>query len=169
MGNIVVKCEDDKGGKAPIETKTQWDGAFEFKDVPGSKHTLTVELKGYVRQSKYVEVSPTEHKTNVDFEMVEAKGSGSISGHVYDSTTKELVQGGHVSLVLPNGNKYAEVKDGFYEFTGLPADSYEIWVVSPQTRYYVNQQAKVIVIDGESKTQDFYMSEKKWTSGKHAY
>ena len=159
MGNIVVKCDDDKDGKAPIEAKTQWDGAFEFKDVSGSKHTLTVELKGYVKQSKTVHISRSDDNVTVDFDMVEAKGSGSISGHVYDDESKLPMKQGHVSMVLPGGNKYAELDyTGRYEFTGLAPDTYELWAAP--TGYYEGKQAFVTLAESENKTQDFFVEVK---------
>ena len=153
MGDIVVKCND---GESVLETKTQWDGSYEFKELKGSKHNLTVEVKGYAKQTKEVNVSRSDDKVTADFDMVEAKGSSSISGHVYDSESKTPLKAGHVSLVLPGGNKYAELDyAGHYEFTGLPADTYEIWAAP--TAMYINQQAKLVLGDAENKIQDFYL------------
>jgi hypothetical protein len=153
MGNILVKCDV---GESVLETKTQWDGSYEFKDLEGSKHIVTVEVKGYAKQTKEIKVSRSDDKMVVDFDMVEAKGTGSISGHVYDGLSKAPITQGHVSLVLPGGNKYAELNfSGHYEFTGLPADNYEIWAAP--SAMYVNQQAKLVLAEAETKTQDFYL------------
>jgi len=148
MGEVKVSCDD-------LTTETKWDGSYEFNTKPG-EHEVTVEAKGYLKQTRKVKTSRKDPTMNLDFDLAEERGAGRISGHVFDAQTKLPIKDGHMSLVLPNGNKYAELgSDGHYEFTGLAADTYEIWAAA--TSGYVNQQAKVPLKQGETKSLDFYL------------
>ena len=161
-GGIEVTCDDMK-----VETRS--DGSYEFSEVKVGRHNVSVQVKSYRKESKTIELSRKDEMVVLDFHLVEASGTANIRGHVYDAETKEPITEGHLSLVLNGpvvadlalmGNKYAEFgKDGYYEFKGLAADIYDIWAV-PQGRY-VDQKSTVLVGEGDTKCQDFYLEKRE--------
>jgi len=163
-GEITIKC-DDGSGEHVLETQTKWDGSYEFKglvigdDVASKKYNITVAVRGYTAQTKEIEISKDDDRANiVDFELSEAKGTCSISGHVYDAETGLPIKEGHVSLVIPTGNKYSELdSNGHYEFMGLSANTYEIWAVPTPRNYYINKKMTVMLVEGKQETQDFVL------------
>jgi hypothetical protein len=160
-GKIVITCDD-------MSTETLYDGSFEFPQVKAGQHTVTAQVRGYKSQSKSVEVSADEG-ASVDFDLVEEEGTAKIYGYVYDGETGKPITQGHLSLNLPIANKYVDIDGkGYYEFTNLRPDTYDIWVV-PRGRFE-EQKVCVTLKEGEVKRQDFQITKPpKWMEEEHPH
>jgi hypothetical protein len=147
LGSAKVACNEEK-------TITLFDGFYEFKNVKPGTYTIVASLKGFKSDSRTVTVQKDEVIT-LDFRLSEAIGTAKIYGTVYDASTKKpIASGGTIILVLPITNKYALLdKNGRYEFKDLAKDSYDLWASIPG---YEDERAKVTLVEGEEKVQDFF-------------
>jgi len=145
IGAAKVTCDGQ-------ETMTLFDGSYEFENISVGNYDVSVSLKGFRPERKTVSIKENETKV-VNFSLVEARGTSNICGYVRDSRTKRPLSGGRVILTLPVANRYALIdENGFYEFAGLQADTYDIWASVPG---YEEIKATVVLADGETKAQDF--------------
>ncbi|MCP8309031.1 MAG: carboxypeptidase regulatory-like domain-containing protein [archaeon] len=147
LGGAKVICK----GKGTI---TLFDGTYRFENLSPGTYDITVSLKGFQSQSRTIVIREGETVT-LDFYLSEAKGTARICGNVYDAETKKPVtSGGTIILILPIANRYAHLnKNGYYEFTNLVADTYDIWT---SISGYEDMKAFITVAEGEAKIQDFY-------------
>ncbi|MCP8305346.1 MAG: carboxypeptidase regulatory-like domain-containing protein [archaeon] len=147
LGRVKVVCD----GKDAI---TLFDGTYRIEGLDPGTYTITVSLKGFQSQSRVITIREDETLT-LDFYLSEARGNVKIRGNVYDAETKKAVtSGGTIILILPISNRYVHLDErGYYEFTDLVEDSYDIWT---SVSGYVDTKATVKVAEGETKTHDFY-------------
>jgi hypothetical protein len=146
LGAVKVTCD----GRS---TSTLFDGFYKFENLAPGTYNVTASLKGFRSESKIVSVKDNE-TLFVDFNLNEATGTAKICGYVRDAKTGKPLSGGTVMLILPTANRYATVdENGFYEFSNLPSDTYEVWT---SVFGYEDIKAIVRVGEGETKTQDFY-------------
>lgn len=145
LGSANVACNGES-------TITLFDGTYEFKNIEAGKITVTASLKGFKSQSKTVTIKKDSTLT-LDFHLSEATGTSRIYGRVYDAETGKPVISGAVILILPIANRFAQLKEGFYEFDNLAGDSYDLVTSLPG---YEDEKAAIDVGDGEEKIQDLH-------------
>jgi hypothetical protein len=146
LGGAKVSCSDE-------ETITLFDGTFEFSSIRSGTGLVTASMKGYQSQTQKIEI--TEGSTAcLNFQLQESIGTAKIFGNVYDYETKRPVScRGTVILILPVANLYVHTEsDGYFEFTRLPEDKYEILV---SIAGYEMAKDVVSVGEGEQVKRDF--------------
>ncbi len=122
LGCVKVTCDG-------MTITTLFDGSYRFENVSPSNYSVVVSLKGFKIQSRMIKVGKGDMLI-LDFTLQRDVGTGRIRGCVMDELTKEpITSGGTMILVMPVTNRYTEidVRDGHYEFDGLPAGTYEVW------------------------------------------
>jgi hypothetical protein len=142
------------------ETLTLFDGTFNFKNSGIGIHIIKIELEGYVKQSKDIKVEEGEEPI-LEFQLKPMEGSAKIFGYILDEETQKPIEiGGLVYMFRPISNKNAPInpKDGFYEFTNLPAGIYNIWT---SILGYEEQGMTVTIEDYEKRQLDFILSKKE--------
>ncbi len=135
------------------DTITLFDGTYRIEGLDPGTYTITVGLKGFQNQSRVITIRDNE-TMKLDFYLSKARGNAKIRGIVYDAETKKpITSGGTIILILPISNKYVHLDErGYYEFTDLVEDSYDIWTSISE---HVDTKATVKVAEGETKTYDF--------------
>ncbi len=136
-------------------TRTLFDGTYRFKNLVPSTYVVTVAQKGFQSQKKRIELGKNKI-ANLDFRVIPRKGSGKIYGYVFDSNTgKPITSGGTMILVLPSTNKQVSIrsKDGYFEFSGLPSDTHQVWA---SVLGYEDELKKINLREKEGKRVDFF-------------
>ncbi|UCE28506.1 MAG: carboxypeptidase regulatory-like domain-containing protein [Candidatus Bathyarchaeota archaeon] len=146
-----------KGAKVACgetETRTLADGYFVLDALVPGDLDVTANLQGFKPESKTISLHEGE-EINLDFHLSKAKGTAGIHGYVYDAKSKKTVgKGGSIIIVLPISNKYGSIdKDGYYEFTNLPAGTYKILT---SIQGYADNNATLKVNDAETKEHNFF-------------
>lgn len=136
------------------ETITLFDGSFTLGDITPGTCVVAVSLKGFNSQTRRIEVSEVT-TTYLNFQLQESEGTAKIFGFVYDCQTKRPVSSdGTIILILPVSNLYMHIdKDGYFEFSRLAGDKYEILVSIPG---YEQAKAVISIEDGEQLRCDFH-------------
>ena len=147
LGGVKVVCDGN-------DTLTLFDGTYRFESLNPGIYTITVSIKGFQSQNKLITIQEDEIMT-LDFYLTKALGTAKICGHVYDAETKKpIISGGTIILIQPVSNRYTHInKNGYYEFTDLAKDIYDICV---SISGYVDIKDKINVEEGETKLRDFF-------------
>ncbi|MBS7638469.1 carboxypeptidase-like regulatory domain-containing protein [Candidatus Bathyarchaeota archaeon] len=149
---VTITCD----GK---ETKTLFDGSYQFDGLSTGRHLIEVTVERYKTQRHSVEIL-REEEVILDFHLEPEEGGGRIFGYVLDGSTRKPVKtGGSVYMSHPSLNRYTSINpiNGYYEFAHLPPGKYTIWV---STIEYEDEIKIVEICNGEEKREDFIIKKK---------
>jgi hypothetical protein len=137
---------------------TLFDGSYKFEIEPGW-HTISVELKGFVKQEKEILVEDSE-EGRMDFQLKEEIGDSRIYGSIINKETGENIGKGLVFIIRPTTNRNSKIdpKTGFYEFDKLTSGTYDIWTSILQ---YEDEKSTITIGDHEEKKHDFHIKKKE--------
>jgi hypothetical protein len=164
---IIGKITDKKG--RPIsgarvkyqdsQTLTLFDGSYNFECVEPGKQNVEVELEGYKKLGKQIDIVMGE-KSVVNFQIEEETGDAKIFGYILNEDTREPVLKGLVYLIRPVSNKNVKIdpQSGSYEFVQLAPGTYDIWTSIIE---YEDEKRTVTIVEGEEKRQDFIVKKKE--------
>lgn len=142
-----VKCNGE-------ETGTLFDGTFNIENLVPSTYVVTVTQKGFQNQKKEIKLGKHQN-ADLDFRLIIKEGGGKIYGYVLDSkTSKPIGSGGTMIMILPSNNKQIPIrqKDGYFEFSKLPADTHQIWTSILE---YDDEFKEIQLEENEKKRVDF--------------
>jgi hypothetical protein len=141
------------------KTLTLFDGSYIFEDVEPGKQNIEVELEGYRKQEKHIDIVQGKESV-VNFQIEEATGDAKIFGYILNEETKEPVIKGLVYLIRPVSNKNVKIdpRTGYYEFEQLASGTYDIWTSILE---YEDEKRTVNIERGEARRQDFIVKKKE--------
>jgi len=143
------------GNDVSNSTTTNNDGYYEFNGLPAGSYTLTYEKDGYQTQTQEASLEAGETK-EIEVVTMEVGATGKIYGYVIN-IRGDPIEDAQVRLkgVRTKVSKNtASDADGFFEFTGLGADTYLLF--AKKTRF---KKTKVTVRlkEGEDKEVEIEM------------
>ena len=143
------------GNNYSDSTETDSNGYYEFGELEAGDYTLTYEKDGYVTQTMDISLEE-ENVFVVDDVIMEEVEKGKIYGYVVKINgdpieSARLKLKGVTTKVVKNISSDA---DGFFEFTGLGADTY---VIFAKKMRYKKAKATVKLAEEESKEIEIEM------------
>lgn len=146
LNAAAVTCND-------LVTTTLADGTYRFTNLSPTTYVLTVTLQGHQSATQTLIITDATTHT-VDFQLTKTTGTASITGHVFDSETRQPLKTGTIILILPISNQYSTITtDGSYTFITLPAGTYKLITSIPK---YNDCEHLVVLAEGKSQIQDIY-------------
>ncbi len=126
---------------------TNEEGYYEFSDLAARDYTLTYEKDGYQTQTKTINLGEGEEQEIEEITLEEIV-KGTIYGYVVDIEGEpveyvRLRLKGLRTKILKNESSD---KDGFFEFTGLEADTY---VITTKKRFYRKSKKTLKLLEGD--------------------
>ncbi len=145
-----------KGNSFTDETETDANGRYEFTELAKGNYTLTYEKDGYQTLTKNVSLGEGEAK-DLGSVTLEAEGAlGGIYGNVVDikGDPIESVQIKLKGVKTKVTRTESSDADGYYEFTGLDADTY---ILTAKKKRYRKFKQTVTLGEGEEKEVEVEM------------
>lgn len=129
-------------------TDTNEEGYYEFGDLVTGDYTLTYEKDGYQTQTKTINLGEGE-ELEIEEIALEEIVKGTIYGYVVniEGEPVEYVRLRLKGLRTKIFKNESSDKDGFFEFTGLEADTY---IITTKRKAYRKDKKTVRLEDGES-------------------
>ena len=145
-------------GRSPLQESAETDanGKYEFTDLAKGNYTLTYEKDGYQTLTKNVSLGEAEAK-DLGSVTLESEGAlGGIYGNVVDikGDPIESVQLKLKGVKTKVTRTESSDADGYYEFTGLGADTY---IITAKKKRYRKFKQTVTLSEGEEKEVEVEM------------
>ena len=157
IDNAVIIQETD----LPYSTETDENGYYLFIDLAVGNYALTYETEDFLTQTQYITLAEGEVK-DLGTIILEGTEKGSITGYVVNTkgnpikSVKIKLKGITTKTLFTTFSD----ADGFFEFTGLEADTY---TVIAKKKDYKRSKKTVILEDGEEKEIQIKMKKTKKT------
>ena len=145
-------------GRSPLQESAETDarGKYEFTELAKGNYTLTYEKDGYQSLTKNVSLGEAEAK-DLGTTILEEEGAlGGIYGNVVDikGDPIESVQIKLKGVKTKVTRTESSDADGYYEFTGLDADTY---IITAKKKRYRKFKQTVKLEEGEEKEVEIEM------------
>ena len=143
------------GNNYSESTETDSNGYYEFDKLAAGDYTLTYEREGYETQTMDISLEE-ENVFVVDDVTMEEMEKGKIYGYVVkiDGDPIESVRLRLKGIKTKVSKNTSSDEDGFFEFTGLGADTY---VIFAKKKRYKKAKATVKLEEDESKEIEIEM------------
>ena len=143
----------------PYSTETDENGHYIFTDVAAGNYALTYEKEDFLTQTQYITLAEGEVK-GLGTIILEGTEKGSITGYVVDTKSNpiELVKIKLKGITTKTLFTTVSDADGFFEFTGLEADTYTIIA---NKKGYKRSNKTVILEEREEKEIEIKMRKAK--------
>ena len=157
IDNAVIIQDTD----LPYSTETDENGYYLFIDLAVGNYALTYETEDFLTQTQYITLAEGEVK-DLGTIILEGTEKGSITGYVVNTkgnpikSVKIKLKGITTKTLFTTFSD----ADGFFEFTGLEADTY---TVIAKKKDYKRSKKTVILEDGEEKEIQIKMKKTKKT------
>jgi len=141
------------------------DGSCHYsQDVEPGDYTLIGAKEGYYSQEKTRTISDGG-TVGVNFLLTAAPGNGNLEGYVKDTSGLPIAG---ATVHVENTGLTVDTEDttdenGYYDFPGIPADSYTMDVT--MDGYNDGSASEVVVNDGATTTQNFTLTKNGWIYG----
>jgi hypothetical protein len=145
----------------PYSTETDENGYYLFIDLAVGNYALTYEREDFLTQTQYITLAEGEVK-DLGTIILEGTEKGSITGHVVN-TKDNPIKSVKIKLKgITTKTLFTTFSDatGFFEFTGLEADTYTIIA---NKKGYKRSRKTVVLKEGAGKEVQIKMKKAKKT------